>query len=728
MPEGIEKIIESIKKYSSQGENLIREAYDFAVKAHAGQYRYSGESYIVHPFAVAEILAELQLDVVTIAAGLLHDVVEDTGCEVEDIVKKFGPEIALLVDGVTKLSRIEYKTKEEEQVENLRKMFVAMARDLRVILIKLADRLHNMRTLDHQPPEKQKEVAKETIEIFAPLAHRLGIFRLKWELEDLSLRFLDPEKYYELVNRISKKRKEREEYIKQVTEILNKKLEEVNIEANIEGRPKHFYSIYYKMVNKGKNLEEIYDLVAVRVIVDNVKDCYGALGVIHALWKPIPGRFKDYIAMPKPNMYQSLHTTVIGPQGEPVEVQIRTWEMHRTAEYGIAAHWRYKEKSESDKDFEEKLSWLRQLLDWQRELPDAREFMESLKIDLFSDRVYVFTPRGDVVELPSGSVPIDFAYRVHTDVGHQCVGAKVNGRIVPLDYRLNTGDIVEILTSKGSGPSRDWLNLVETSQARNRIRQWFKKQKREENIAKGWDLLEKEIRRKGYDPEEIMKPEYIVEAGKRFNLHDEDDVYAAIGSGNIRPLQILSKIKSGFPEAETEIEETSTPSIQPWSGYGKPSKGVRIKGVENAMVHLARCCNPLPGDEIVGYITRGRGVSVHHKDCPNITHHKRTEKERLIEVAWDTEDDAIFQVHLEIDALDRPRLAADIMTAIADAKTIINSIHARAKKNNLATIDLKIEIRNLEHLNYIIQKVKKIKAVQNVKRVAPQMRSSKAGG
>ncbi|MDS1030013.1 bifunctional (p)ppGpp synthetase/guanosine-3',5'-bis(diphosphate) 3'-pyrophosphohydrolase [Bacillota bacterium LX-D] len=711
---------EVLSYYPSVNINLIRKAFYYASKAHEGQKRKSGEAYIIHPLAVAIILAQLHLDVSTIIAGLLHDVVEDTNATLAEISDTFGPEIAMLVDGVTKLSRIEYKSKEEQQVESLRKMFLAMAKDIRVILIKLADRLHNMRTLKHQAEAKQKEIAEETLEIFAPLAHRLGIFRLKWELEDLALRYLAPEKYYELVQNISMKRQEREAYINQVIKILEDKLKVMGIKVDIQGRPKHFYSIYNKMVKQGKELSEIYDLIAVRVIVDNVKDCYGVLGIVHTLWKPIPGRFKDYIAMPKPNMYQSLHTTVIGPMGEPFEVQIRTWEMHRTSEYGIAAHWRYKEGKTGDKDFDQKLSWLRQLLEWQRDLGDAREFVDTLKTDLFSDRVYVFTPKGDVVELPAGSIPIDFAYRVHTAVGHNCVGAKINGRIVPLDYQLKTGDIIEILTSKSSRPSRDWLKLVQTSQAKNRIRQWFKKENREENIAKGRELLEKEAKKQGLDVE-LLKQSNLQEVAKKFNLNI-DDLYASLcDTGGPTSLQVITKLKElSLNKSEKEKgQEQLAIAVKDWQGYSKPSQGIRVKGVENIMVRLSKCCNPLPGDPIFGYITRGRGVSIHRQDCPNIVHHQENEHERIIEVAWDTETEAVYQVQIEAVAIDRPRLTMDIIATIADTKTKINAVNARSTKNNLATINLKIQIRSLDHLYFIMDKVKKVADVLEVKRITP---------
>jgi guanosine-3',5'-bis(diphosphate) 3'-pyrophosphohydrolase len=715
----IKELTKQIKKYNpASDEEFIQRAYDYAAQAHKEQIRFSGEPYINHPLAVAETLVMLQLDDTTIVAGLLHDVVEDTGVTEANIISEFGTEVALLVDGVTKLGRLEYKSKVEQQVENLRKMFLAMAKDIRVILIKLADRLHNMRTLRyHHSVQKQKEIAEETLEIFAPLAHRLGIFKIKWELEDLSLRYLEPDKYYSLVEQIAVKRQEREEYVKEICDTLALKLNQVDISAEVMGRPKNFYSIYKKMVNQQKELSEIYDLLAVRVIVDNVKDCYGALGIIHTLWKPIPGRFKDYIAMPKQNMYQSIHTTVIGPKGEPFEIQIRTWEMHRTAEYGIAAHWRYKEGKSGDKDFDKKLAWLRGMLEWQQDLRDAREFMESIKVDLFTDSVYVFTPKGDVVELPAGSVPIDFAYRVHTQVGHWCIGAKINGKIVPLDYRLANGDIVEILTMKGSGPSRDWSKIVKTSQAKNRIRQWFKKEKRDENLVKGKELIEKEAKKYNQEAAYFLKPEKLAEAAKRFNYMSGDDLLVAVGDGVISPIQVLTKIKEDIrKEKDTSL---TTPEVKPWSEKGKHSQGVLVRGIDNAMVRLARCCNPLPGDPIIGYITRGRGVSIHRSDCPNIVQSHQHEHERLIEVGWDEGNQGVYQVEIEAISMDRPRLAMDIMSAIADTKTTINSVHARAIKNKLASVNVKMEIKSLDHLEYIMNKLKRLKDVIEVKRVTP---------
>lgn len=706
---------------------LVERAYLFAKEAHAGQFRNSGEAFIVHPLEVACILAELGLDITSIVAGLLHDVVEDTSVTMDEIEAEFGTEVGFLVAGVTKLGKIEYKSKEDRHAENLRKMFLAMARDIRVILIKLADRLHNLRTLEHHPVPKQREIAQETLEIFAPVAHRLGIYKIKWELEDLSFRHLEPDKYYELGERIAKKRKEREDYINLVISKLHNKLEEAGIKGDISGRPKNFYSAYRKMVEQKKDLSEIYDLIAVRVIVETVRECYATLGIVHTMWKPIPGRFKDYIAMPKPNMYQSLHTTLIGPLGEPFELQIRTVEMHRTAEYGIAAHWRYKEGGRpTDPGFEKKLSWLRQILEWQHELRDAREFMESLKIDLFSDVVFVFTPKGDVLELPSGSIPIDFAYRIHTEIGHCCVGAKVNGRIVPLDYQLKNGDIVEILTSKqSSGPSQDWLSIVKTSQAKNRIKQWYKKEKKEDNILRGRELLEKELRRQGFDSSSFYKLENKDNLCQRFGFQTEDNLYAGIGTGTISATTVIRKVREELRKRE---DLSSIPSENdPGSLVKTPEKreqistGIQVKGVKDLAVHLSHCCNPLPGDRIVGYITRGRGVSVHREDCPNIVHHFESESERVVEVSWDEEDvPTTYQVEIEVHAFDRPHLTTDIMNTIADTRTVINAVNARAKKDKMALINLKLEIRDIEHLYAIMQKVNLVSDVLEVHRVVPK--------
>lgn len=725
------ELLAKMKKKSPQARlAIVDKAYHFAEVAHRNQLRNSGEDYILHPLEVAQILVELEMDEATIAAALLHDVVEDTQYTILDIEKVFGSEIALLVDGVTKLGRIEYKSKVEQQVENLRKMFLAMAKDIRVILIKLADRLHNMRTLKYHSIEKQKEIAKETLEIFAPLANRLGIFRIKWELEDLSFRYLNPQEFYDLVERIALKRREREAYINEVIVQMQERLDEVEIYADIAGRPKHLYSIYRKMVTQNKELSEIYDLMAIRVIVDSVNDCYGALGIIHTMWKPIPGRFKDYIAMPKPNMYQSLHTTLIGVHGEPFEIQIRTCEMHRTSEYGIAAHWKYKEGSSNEcgskttsVNFDQKLSWLRQLLEWQHDSRDAGEFMESLKIDLFADTVFVFTPKGDVVELPADSCPIDFAYRVHTDVGHRCIGAKINGRIVPLDTKLNNGDILEILTSKqGGGPSRDWLAFVKTSQAKNRIRQWFKKEQREENIIRGRESLEREVRKLGLDPAAVLKPESLMAIGKTQNFVGLDDLYASIGDGVLTTNKVLMRLREDLTKEEREKMQLA--ALQQGEGkapaqssYGKASHGVRVKGVDNVLIRFAQCCNPLPGDSIIGYITRGRGVSIHRGDCSNVLSHCQDESNRIVEVMWAEQVDSTYPVDIQIYGRDKPRLVTEVMNTVLDTRTHILGINARVGKGEVAHIQLRIEIRNVEHLKMVMQKIRRVKDITEVKRI-----------
>ncbi|HOQ08753.1 MAG TPA: bifunctional (p)ppGpp synthetase/guanosine-3',5'-bis(diphosphate) 3'-pyrophosphohydrolase [Syntrophomonadaceae bacterium] len=719
---GPELIIEKIKQYDpSANVELIKKAYYYAQRAHDGQKRISGEPYIIHPVEVALILTEIEMDTASICAALLHDVIEDTDMSYSAIVNEFGEEIALLVDGVTKLSRINFKSKEDAQAENLRKMFIAMAKDIRVILIKLADRLHNMRTLEYQSERKQKEIAQETLEIFAPLAHRLGVFKFKWELEDLAFCYLEPDIYYEIAKRLKQKRRDREEYVHELIQQIRNGLEQIDIKADIKGRPKNIYSIYKKMVKQGKDIDEIYDKIAIRVIVDDVRDCYGVLGIIHTMWKPLPGRFKDYIATPKPNLYQSLHTTLIGKGGEPFEVQIRTWEMHRTAEYGIAAHWRYKEGANpKDKKFDEKLSWLRQILEWQQEVKDTSEFMESLKIDLFDDTVFCFTPKGKVIELPKGACPVDFAYRVHTEVGHQCIGARVNGRIVPLDYPLSNGDIVEILTSKSSpGPSYDWLNFVKTSSAKSRIKQWFNREKRQANILRGYDLLEKELRKKHFSTKEFLQEDKMLEVARRLGYNSADDLYAAVGDGNITVNQVLNKLKELFfhdAQVDDIVPLNVTDRVIPHRD--RDSSALRIKGVDDVAIRLARCCNPLPGDPVLGYITRGRGVSVHRKDCPNLNNYLRTEKDRIIEVEW-AEERGIYTVEIEIKAMDRARLTADIMNIIADMRINILSVFSRATKNNLAIMNLKLEIKDMPQMYAVMQRLQKVKDVLEVHRVLP---------
>ena len=699
---------------------LVVKAYELANKAHEGQKRNSGEDYIIHPMEVAYILADLNMDIPTIVAGILHDVIEDTCYNFEQIKTTFGEEIAKLVDGVTKLGKLEYKTKEEQQAETYRKMFIAMSRDIRVILIKLADRLHNMRTLKYMPLDKQKEKAEETMEIYAPIAHRLGISKIKWEMEDLALRYKDPQGYYDLVERVAKKRREREEEINNIIALIKEKVIEIGIEAHIEGRPKSFYSIYRKMYYQNKPFEQIFDLTAVRIIVDSVKDCYGVLGIVHTLWKPIPGRFKDYIAMPKPNMYQSLHTTLFGPDGQPFEVQIRTKEMHRTSEMGIAAHWKYKEGKSSANDLDEKLQWLRQMLEWQNEINDNREFVETLKVDLFTDEVYVFTPQGDVMDLAVDSTPIDFAYRIHSQIGNRCVGAKVNSRIVPLDYKLQTGDIVEIITSaNANGPSRDWLKIVKTNQAKNKIRQWFKKEKRDENIIKGKEMLDLEIKKQGHSKAHLMKAEWMEIAYKKFGLITVEDMYSAIGFGGLTANQIVNRLKEEYKKTlkpeETEEEILENRIQKTARRPSSSSHGIYVKGVDNLLVRFSRCCNPVPGDEIIGYITKGRGVSVHRKDCTNAAD-LMNDSERLIEVGWVATARAMYNVDIEIRATDRKGLLAEITTQLDDARINIVTFSSRTTKEKVAIINLVLEIDDIEQMNRLIKKFHRIQGINDVYR------------
>ncbi|MTI47783.1 RelA/SpoT family protein [Sporosalibacterium faouarense] len=715
----LQNLISKIEQYYPQGDlNLIIKGYNFAESAHQGQMRRSGERFFVHPFSVAMILADLHMDLVTIVAGLLHDVIEDTDVTYEMVVKEFGEEVANLVEGVTKLKSIKYRTKQETQAENLRKMVIAMSKDIRVIIIKLADRLHNIRTLGYMPEHKKKEKALETLEIYAPIAHRLGMSKVKWELEDLSLRYTDPNGYYDLVEKVSKKRREREAYINMIIESLKNKLGEMEIEGEIYGRPKSFYSIYRKMVYQNKSFEQIFDLTAIRVIVDNVKDCYGVLGTVHTMWKPIPGRFKDYIAMPKPNMYQSLHTTVIGPKGEPFEIQIRTWDMHRIAEYGIAAHWKYKEGKMVSDNFDSKLSWLRQILEWQKDMKDPNEFMESLKIDVFTDEVFVFTPKGDVINLPAGSTPIDFAYKIHSAVGNNCVGAKVNGRIVPIDYKLKNGNIVGILTSAHSnGPSTDWLKIVKSSQAKSKIKQWFKKEKRDENINKGRDLLEKEVKRQGYKLTEILKDEWMQKIADKLSFSHIDDLYAALGYGSINIPQIVNRLKEYFDDyyGVKEKEEPVSPQQNQTKKDYSPKQGVVIKGIDNVMVRFSKCCNPVPGDDIIGYITRGRGVSVHRKDCPNIN--DLSGHERFIDVEWDNNKKTSYQAEIQLKGTDRAGLLTELTQLVTNADLAMTSLNARTNKEKLALINMTLEIKNIDELKNLMKKIKSIKGVIDVYRV-----------
>ncbi|MGL5651486.1 MAG: RelA/SpoT family protein [Paraclostridium sp.] len=728
----LQELIEKIKRYAPNGDlDLIEKAYYYGKKAHEGQLRKSGEPYFIHPIAVANILCDMELDMQTISAGLLHDVVEDTEFTYEDIKKDFGEEIADLVDGVTKLGQIKYKSKEETQAENLRKMFLAMSKDIRVILIKLADRLHNMRTLKFMPPEKAKAKATETLEIYGGIASRLGIYKVKWELEDIALRYIDCDGYYDLVEKVAKKRSQREAYIERIVHILKEKFDEVNINCDIYGRPKHFYSIYRKMKNKHKDFEEIYDLMAVRIIVNSVKDCYAVLGMVHTLWKPIPGRFKDYIAMPKPNMYQSLHTIVVGPDGEPLEIQIRTNEMHNIAEYGIAAHWKYKEGKTSVKEskLEEKLQWLRQMMEWEKDLKDPQEFMDALKDDVFNSQVYVFTPKGDVIELPAGSTPIDFAYRVHTNVGNKCVGAKINGRIVTLDYKLQNGNIVEILTSaNSSGPSRDWINIVQTPNAKSKIRQWFKKERREENIERGSLILEKEFKKYSIPTKDQIIEKYMLQMARKFNQPTVDDLVATIGYGGIMPSQIVPKVKElyekDYVKKSSEIkvvDDINKHSIgeQEYTKKRKKSspQGVMVKGVDNILVRFAKCCNPIPGDEIIGYITKGRGVAVHRKDCPNSNLDNDYFKNRLVEVSWENSNNAKFEAEIQIQAEDRRGIINDITHIVAIEKVSLNGINARKGKLNIVSVNLLVEVDSIETLTLLMKKVRAIPGVEDIYRV-----------
>ena len=734
----LQNLIDKIKSYSPNADlDKVAKAYNLAKTAHQDQYRKSGEPYIIHPIAVANILADMQLDVDTICAGLLHDVVEDTEYTLEEIESMFGKDVGVLVDGVTKLGKIKYMTKEESQSENLRKMFLAMAKDMRVILIKLSDRLHNMRTLEYMNPERAKYKAQETLDIYAGIAHRLGMSAIKWELEDLSFRNLDSDEYYDLVKKVNMKRGQREGYIKKIVTILEEELKKVGIDGDVYGRPKHFYSIYKKMKKKHKSFDEIYDLTAVRVLVKDIRDCYAVMGIVHTLWTPIPNRFKDYIATPKPNMYQSLHTAVVGPDGEPVEVQIRTREMHAVAEYGIAAHWKYKEGITDDKmsEIDKKMQWLRRLMEWEKDVKDPNEFLDALKDDVFSSQVYVFTPQSQVIELPKNSCPIDFAYRIHSKVGNSCVGAKVNQKIVPLEYKLKNGDIVEILTSSNSqGPSRDWLNIVKTPNAKNRIRQYFKKERREENIERGTDFLEKELKRNCLQKNDQNVINALKEVAKKFNQPNYEDFLATIGYGGIAANQVMIKVreilskheksqeKKALKSLEEEVEKHQTDSIKKSKSKEKKTEkkrhtAVNVDGLEGIYVRFAKCCNPLPGDEIVGYITKGRGVTVHRVDCENIMRDKEKDYSRVIKVSWIEDNNSRFEAEIEVGAIDRRGIVNEITHVINNEKISLTAINARKGNELGVSVNLKMEVNGKEQLNDIMKKIKNIPGIEYAERV-----------
>lgn len=732
-----DQLIETIRGYHPSADlSMIEKAYTIAYEAHKNQYRKSGEPYIIHPICVGIILAKLELDKETIVAGLLHDVVEDTVLTTEEIKREFSDEIALLVDGVTKLTQLNYSAdKVEIQAENLRKMFLAMAKDIRVILIKLADRLHNMRTLQFMKPEKQREKARETMDIYAPIAQRLGISKIKIELDDLSLKYLEPEVYKDLTEKINSKKSEREDFICKIVEEVRYHIEEAHIIGEIYGRVKHFFSIYKKMVNQNKTLDQIYDLFAVRIIVNSVKDCYAALGVIHEMYTPIPGRFKDYIAMPKPNMYQSLHTTLIGPNGQPFEIQIRTFEMHRTAEYGIAAHWKYKEAQDGkhSKDNEEaKLTWLRQILEWQKDMSDNREFLSLLKsdLDLFSESVYCFTPSGDVKNLPNGSTPIDFAYSIHSAVGNKMVGARVNGKLVTIDYKIQNGDRIEIITSQNSkGPSRDWLALVKSTQAKNKINQWFKTQLKEDNIIKGKEMLVAYCKTKSIVLSDLLKSEFMSVVMTKYGFRDWESVYAALGHGGLKEGQIINKLQEEYNKknrkeiTDKKILETISEVKESKLPVQKKSKGgIVVKGIHDVAVRFSKCCSPVPGDEIVGFVTRGRGVSIHRTDCINMIHLPTEDRNRLIEAEWHVEPnkskDELYTAELKIFANNRNGVLVDISKVFTENKLSVTSMNVRTSKQGTATISIGFEINGVEQLQTIISKIQNVESVIDIQRTS----------
>lgn len=716
MGEYYDEFVKDFPRYKK--DPLVKKSFEVAEKAHAGQLRNSGEPYITHPYQVSRILADLRLDSASICAAMLHDVPEDTDYTLEQVEKEFSPEIAKMVDGVTKLKNFEFKSEEDKKAENMRKMFLAMAADIRVMIIKLADRLHNMRTLQYKSETKQQEKARETLEIYAPLAHRLGMSKIKWELEDLCLKYLEPQTYHDIAAMLSQTRASREKYIEDIISKIRAKIDEKGMHAEIEGRPKHIYSIYKKMKNKGKTFEELYDLFAVRVIVETREDCYEVLGMVHELWTPLNDRVKDYIQVPKRNMYQSLHTTLLGNGGKPFEVQIRTFEMHKNAEYGIAAHWKYKSGSTKATDLDTKLKWLREMMEWQKDVKDSHEFLEALKVDLFADNVLVYSPKGDVKDLVKGSTPLDFAYSIHSEVGNKCVGARVNGRLVPLNYELKTSDIIEIITSASSkGPSRDWLNMVKTARARNKIRNWFKKQGKEENIRRGREMLEREARRRGYDLHELTKSEWMKSIYERYTAQNLDDIYAMVGYGGLTTSQILIKLIAQFREANKLQQIT----VERGNGRGrrnKPEDAIIVRGMDNIVVRLAKCCNPAQGDDIVGFITRGRGVSVHRADCSNLND-KDFPPEQRIEVAWKSKPsgDIKFEVEIKVEGVDRNGLFIEASQLILSMGYTMAKINAQSVRNNKCVINATIRISSTEDLKKILAGLEQVHGVDRAYRV-----------
>ena len=734
------ELIEKIKTYHPSNDfSMIEKAYKLAVEAHKDQKRKSGEPYIIHPLKVAYILAELELDMESIVAGILHDIIEDTEYSYEDISNMFSEEIAALVDGVTKLGKLSYTTKEEVQAENYRKMFLAMAKDIRVILIKLADRLHNMRTLNYMKPEKQREKAQETLDIYAPLAHRLGISKIRSEMEDLCFKYLEPDAFFDLATKIERKKEERDEFVQDIVKELQRKMDEAGIKGKVYGRTKHFFSIYKKMVNQNKTMDQIYDLFAIRALVDNVKDCYAVLGIVHTMYTPMPGRFKDYIAMPKPNMYQSLHNSLIGPHGQVFEVQIRTWEMHRTSEYGIAAHWKYKEGKANEKGNratrrdEEKLAWLRQIMEWQQDMADNKEYLDTLKQDfnIFSTQVYAFTPQGDVIQLTKDSTPIDFAYMIHSAVGNKMVGARVNNKIVPIDHKIQNGDIVEIITSQNSkGPNRDWLNVVKSAQARTKIKQWFKKEEKEENIIRGREMVLADMKKKGFQPSDLLRPEWMEIVVVKYDFKTWDALLAAVGYGGLKEGQVVNRLKDEYLK-EKRKTQTAEDALKDFEKTidDKPVKkhksksGIVVEGIGDVAVRFSKCCSPVPGDEIVGFVTRGRGVTIHRTDCINVINLNNDERGRLINAEWDTQfakgdTNTSYLAELRVTANDRVGLILEISRQLADDDISVKGFNVRTTKDLLAIFNITIEIKTKEQLERVVKRLKGLKDIIEVERVS----------